>query len=88
MLFIIGMQLRTGELVLEFGNNIGTMLLQKGKILQAFSPYSRAIGDLLVEDGIINDAELLDTLKLQKMSSFSPLGGDVLEDRQGHHRGH
>jgi hypothetical protein len=51
------------------------MLLHKGKILQAYSPYSRAIGDLLVEDGIISEAELLDTLKLQKMSPSSPLGG-------------
>ena len=75
VLFIIGMQLRTGELVLESGNNLGTMLLHKGKILQAFSPYSRAIGDLLVEDGIITEAELLDTLKLQKMRPSLPLGG-------------
>jgi hypothetical protein len=79
VLFIIGMQLRTGELVLESGNNIGTMLLHKGKILQAFSPYSRAIGDLLVEDGKITETELLDTLKLQKMSASSPLGGMFLK---------
>jgi hypothetical protein len=75
VLFIIGIQLCTGELVLESGNNIGTMLLHKGKILQAYSPYSRAIGDLLVEDGIITEAELLDALKHQKMSASSPLGG-------------
>jgi hypothetical protein len=49
VLFIIGLQLRTGELALESGNNIGTTLLHKGKILQAFSPYSRAIGNLLVK---------------------------------------
>jgi hypothetical protein len=79
VLFIIGMQLRTGELILESGNNIGTMLIHKGNILQAFSPYSRAIGDLLVEDGIITDAELLETLKLQKISSSSPLGGMFLK---------
>jgi hypothetical protein len=75
VLFILGMQLRTGELVLESGNNIGTVLFHKGNILQAFSPYSRAIGDLLVEDGLITETELLDTLKLQKSSSSSPLGG-------------
>ena len=79
ILFIVGMQLRTGELILESGNNIGTILLHKGNILQAFSPYSRAIGDLLVEDGIITETELLDTLKLQKTSSFSPLGGIFLK---------
>jgi Domain of unknown function (DUF4388) len=79
VLFILGMQLRTGELVLESGNSIGTILFHKGKILQAFSPYSRAIGDLLVEDGIITEAELLDTLKLQKTSSSTPLGGMFLK---------
>jgi hypothetical protein len=51
------------------------MLLHKGKILQAFSPYSRTIGDLLVKDGIITEAELLDALKLQKMSASSSLAG-------------
>jgi len=79
VLFIIGMQLRTGELVLESGNNLGTMLLHKGNILQAFSPYSRAIGDLLVDDGLITDAELIDTLKLQKLGPFFPLGGIFLK---------
>ena len=55
VLFIIGMLLHTGELVLESENNIGTMLLHEGKVLGAyFSLYSRAIGDLLVEDGIIH----------------------------------
>jgi glutaredoxin-related protein len=79
VLFIIGLQLCTGELVLESGNNIGTMLLHEGKILQAFSQYSRAIGDLLVEDGIITETELLDTLKFQKKSASSPLGGLFLK---------
>lgn len=74
VLFVLGMQLRTGELVLEQGNNIGTVLLHQGNVLQAFSPYSRAIGDLLVEDGLITEAELIDTLKLQKLESSSPLG--------------
>ena len=72
-----GMQLRTGELSLEAGNNIGTMLFYKGGILQAFSPYSRAIDDLLVEDGLITETELIDTLKLQKMSPSSQLGGGM-----------
>jgi hypothetical protein len=79
VLFIIGMQLRTRELVLESGNKIGTMLLHKGKILQVISPYSRAIGDFLVEDGIITETKLLDTLKLQKMSASSSLGGMFLK---------
>jgi glutaredoxin-related protein len=76
---LIGMQGRTGELVLESGNNIGTMLFHQGKILQAFSPYSRAIGDLLVEEGLISDAELMETLKKQKNSSYSPLGSLLLK---------
>lgn len=49
------------------------------KILQAFSPYSRAIGDIHVEDGIFTETELLDTLKRQKMSASSPLGGMFLK---------
>jgi len=79
ILLLVGMQCRTGELVLESGNNIGTILLHKGKILQAFSPYSRAIGDLLVEDGLINESELLETLKLQKKSAYAPLGSLLLK---------
>jgi hypothetical protein len=71
---LIGLKGRTGELVLESGNNIGTLVFHDGNILQAFSPYSHAIGDLLVEDGIITEAELLETLKLQKQSNISPIG--------------
>jgi len=44
------------------------------KYFRRFSPYSRDIGDLLVEEGLITEAELLGTLKLQKMNSSSPLG--------------
>lgn len=79
MLFLAGMRLRTGELVLEAGNNIGTILFHKGKIIQAFSPYSRAIGDLLVEDGLLSETELIETLKFQKKSADSPLGGMLLK---------
>lgn len=74
VLFLIGLKERTGELVLESGNNIGTMIFHNGKILQAFSPYTRAIGDLLVEDGIITEAELLETLYEQKKTAVSPIG--------------
>jgi len=79
ILFLIGLQARTGELVMESGNNIGTILFHRGKILQAFSPYSRAIGDLLVEEGLITEGDLLETLKLQKMNSYTPLGALLLK---------
>jgi hypothetical protein len=79
ILFLIGVQARTGELVMESGNNIGTILFHGGKILQASSPYSRAIGDLLVEEGVITDEDLLETLKLQKMNSYAPLGALLLK---------
>jgi hypothetical protein len=74
MLFLIGLQARTGELVLESGNNIGSIFVHNGTILQAFSPYSRAIGDLLVEEGVIAEAELLEALTLQKKDLTIPLG--------------
>ena len=80
MLLLVGMQGRTGELILEAGNNIGTMLFHQGRILQAFSPYSRAIGDLLVEDGMIDDMELLETLKHQKKSSAAPIGSLLMKN--------
>jgi len=75
ILLLIGLKARTGELVLESGNNIGSIVFRDGRILQAFSPYSRAIGDLLVEQEIITEAELLATLKLQKQKCDTPLGG-------------
>jgi hypothetical protein len=73
------MQMRSGELVLEAGNNIGTILFHKGKIIQAFSPYSRAFGDLMVSDGLISETELIETLKFQKKSNYVPLGGLLLK---------
>ena len=79
VLFLVGMRGRTGELVVESGNNIGTMLFHSGKILQAFSPYSRAIGDLLVEDGLITESELIETLKIQKRNEYTPLGALLLK---------
>jgi len=75
VLLLIGLKARTGELVLESGNNIGSIVFRDGRILQAFSPYSRAIGDLLVEQGIVTEEELLATLKLQKQKCDTPLGG-------------
>jgi hypothetical protein len=33
VLFFIGLKERTGELVLEFGNNIGNMVFRDGRIL-------------------------------------------------------
>ncbi|HYA86943.1 MAG TPA: DUF4388 domain-containing protein [Nitrospirota bacterium] len=79
ILFLIGVRARTGELVMESGNNIGTILFHQGKILQALSPYSRTIGDLLVDDGVITEGDLFDTLKLQKMNSDVPLGALLLK---------
>ncbi len=79
ILFLIGATSRTGELVLESGNNIGSIIFYEGNILQAFSPYSRAIGDLLVDDGIITETELLHMLQEQKKNSSSPLGGMFLQ---------
>ncbi len=79
VLFLLGMRERTGELVIESGNNIGTMLFYDGKILQAFSPYSRAIGDLLVEDGLLTETELIETLKIQRRNEHAPLGSILLK---------
>jgi len=73
------MEGRTGELVVESGNNIGTLLFQDGKILLAFSPYTRAIGDLLVEQGVLNDVELLEVLKLQMIGPHTPVGALLLK---------
>jgi hypothetical protein len=78
-LLLIGMEGRTGELVVESGNNIGTLLFHEGKILLAFSPYTRAIGDLLVEQGILTDAELLDVLKQQMTGPHTPVGTLLLK---------
>jgi hypothetical protein len=74
VVLLIGMQARTGELVMESDNNIGTILFYKGNVLQTSSPYSRAIGDLLVEEGFITDTDLIETLLQQKKNPDSPLG--------------
>ena len=76
---LLGARERTGELTIEAGNNIGTLFICRGKILQASSPYARAIGDLLVENGMISESELIETLKIQKRSEYIPLGGLLLK---------
>jgi hypothetical protein len=80
VLLLIGIKARTGELVVEAGNNIGTMLFHHGIILHAFSPYSRAIGDLLVDDGLISETDLIETLMFQKKNPESPLGSLLLKN--------
>ena len=72
---LIGLKAQTGELVIESGNNIGSIDFHDGKILHAFSPSSRAIGDLLVERGVISDDELIEMLKFQKKDNTMPIGG-------------
>ncbi len=79
MLFLIGVQTRTGELVVESGNNIGSIVFHQGAVLQAYSPYSRAIGDLMVEDGVITEAELFEALELQKKKMNIPIGTLLLQ---------
>jgi hypothetical protein len=74
VLLLIGVEGRTGELVVESGNNIGSLLFHEGRILLAFSPYTRAIGDLLVEQGVLTDAELLDMLKQQMIGPHTAVG--------------
>ncbi len=74
ILLLAGMKGLTGELVIESGNNIGSILFSQGNIVRAFSPYSRAIGDLLVENGLITDEELLATLHEQKQAGDIPIG--------------
>lgn len=78
MLLVLGLRKSTGELVIESGNNIGSVLFHEGRILHALSPYSRAIGDLLVEDGVLAEQELLEILKLQKNDQQAPLGSLVM----------
>lgn len=74
VILVLGIRARTGELVMESGNNIGTVIFHNGNILRAFSPYGQAMGDLLVEKGMITDAELIETFMLQKASPGSLLG--------------
>jgi glutaredoxin-related protein len=74
ILLVIGLQARTGELIIESGNSIGSMIFHGGKILQSFSPYARAIRDLLVEGGAVTEAELLEVLNAQKNEGYSPVG--------------
>ncbi|MDA8098878.1 MAG: DUF4388 domain-containing protein [Nitrospiraceae bacterium] len=79
MLILVALEGRTGELVIESGNNIGSLLFHEGKLLLAFSPYTRAIGDLLVEQGILSDGELLDVLKQQRTGPHTPVGTLLLK---------
>jgi len=78
-ILLIGLEGRTGELVVESGNSIGSLLFSEGKILLAFSPYTRAIGDLLVEQEVLTDAELLEVLKQQMTGPHTPVGALLLK---------
>ena len=79
ILLLLALQRRTGELTLESGNNIGTLVLYEGRLILAFSPYTRAIGDLLVERGVLTDAELLEVLKQQRIGPHTPVGTLLLK---------
>ena len=79
VMLLLGMQRRTGELVVEAGNNIGSLFFYEGRILLAFSPYTRAIGDLLVEQGVLNETELLEVLKQQRTGPHAPVGALLLK---------
>jgi hypothetical protein len=79
LILLIAIENRTGELVVEAGNNIGSLLFHKGRILLAFSPYTRAIGDLLVEQGAVSDSELLEVLKQQRTGVHTPVGALLLK---------
>src|SRR5512142_441062 len=79
LLLLVGMERRTGELVVEAGNNIGSLLFRDGSILLAFSPYTRAIGDLLVEQGAVTDSELIEVLKEQRTGVHTPVGALLLK---------
>jgi len=79
LLLITGLKSLTGELVIESGNNIGSMIFQHGKILQAFSPYCRAIGDVLVDKGMLTEEELLQTLHEQKQTGLLPIGSMLVQ---------
>lgn len=79
MFFLIGFQARTGELVVEAGNNIGSILVHEGTILNAYSPYSRAIGDLMVEDEVITEDDLFEALDRQKKNMNIPIGTLLLQ---------
>lgn len=74
LLLLIGIEGRSGELVIESGNNIGSLLFHQGRILLAFSPYTKAIGDQLVEQGVLKESELLDALQAQRTGPPIPLG--------------
>jgi hypothetical protein len=74
LLLLIGLKRLTGELAIESGNNIGSMTFEQGRILQASSPYSRAIGDILVDRGVITAEDLLKTLHDQKQMGLVPIG--------------
>lgn len=78
-LILIALEKRSGELVIESGNNIGSLVFYEGRILLAFSPYTRAIGDLLVEKGVLTDGELLDVLKQQRTGPHTPVGTLLLK---------
>ncbi len=65
--------------MVEAGNNIGSLLVHDGRILLAFSPYTRAIGDLLVEENLLTESELLDVLKQQRTGLHAPVGALLLK---------
>jgi hypothetical protein len=57
---------RTGTLTLTHGDRKGGIAFHQGRIVGAWGPQTKRLGELLIEDGVLEPAKLDEALRLQE----------------------
>jgi len=69
---------RTGTLELQSGGTVATIAFHQGRIVNAWGPSSKRLGDLLVSEGVLDRATLNAALKAQEAEQPRRSLGQVL----------
>jgi hypothetical protein len=80
ILLITSLQKKTGELTLETECGKGTLRFLNGNIVDSDSPYTTAIGDLLIQRGLVTQDDLRTSLAQQENDPESGKIGKIFID--------
>ncbi len=77
---IISLSKKTGTLIVRSRKGTGMVVFKSGQVIQAASDSIRdSLGNILVSQGMLDEASLSRALALQKQKSDTPLGMILVE---------